>query len=176
MKKFLPAMNTVNFTGLLAGILISLISQNSFSQIPADFTGLWQFNREKSDAGSGNTFLDAKTILNIRQSEDSIIIKKNVIRPGSHDLVTTERYKLGGATVLRPEPNQSKNITTHWSEDRQTLFVYIDWIFSAGGSEREFQGEDSYRLNSDRNILTVFSTSQNNSGEKKMILVYDRVK
>lgn len=164
------------FVTILSTLLGVFIFQYSFSQTPADFSGHWQFNREKSESGSGGTFLDAQTLLTINQSSDSIIIIKNVIRPGSHNMVTTERYKLNGLTVLTPGPNQTKNITTQWSDDHQTLFVYIDWIFSAGGTEREFQGEDSYRLGHNRNSLTVFSTSQNTTGENSMILVYDRVK
>ena len=160
------------FTGLLAFNLI----YPAFPQATADFSGQWLFNPDKSNAGSGGPFLDAKTTLVITQTSDSILIDKKVIRPGSHDLITKEKYKLGGSTTLNPGQNQTKTISTHWSDDHLTLFLYIDWIFSGGGSEREFQGEDAYRLTDDGKTLTVFSTSQNTSGETRMVLVYDRVK
>ncbi len=163
------------FLAVILGVLSLLISPPAVSQQNPDFSGRWLFNVAKSDPGQGHTFLDARITLTIRQRPDSISITKTTQRPGSVDLVSREKYKLNGIVTLSPGKNQSKTVSTQWSEDGQTLIVSIDWIFNSESGSREINEQESYRLSNQGETLTVFSTSEDTPAENKMILVYDRV-
>ncbi len=140
---------------------------------PADFTGTWEFDGDRSDLGPmGGAFVPAR--LDVVERDHRLTIRSTRIIEYGPDQVTEQQLPLDGTPVksdfvnspevttarLSPDGRQlslDANISPTWAPPGTRITVHDTWTLSEGGS-----------------VLTVKRTTDSSQGKQQQTLIYDR--
>jgi len=137
---------------------------------PADFSGEWMLNQDKSmldNYGAGN--LPAK--LKIEQYENEINIQKSVVEEWRDDIVTDERLALNGEESKSEYSNAPRITTANLSANGDTLVIKSKVAFNNGG---QVATAETWHLQDKGKILAITQSSTSPGGERKITMIYDK--
>jgi mannan endo-1,4-beta-mannosidase len=155
---------------LRASLGLPLLALNK----PADFSGEWVLNEDKSEVGNAGTGnLAAK--LKITYEAGGIDIKKTFIEEWQDNRVTDEKSGLNGDESKSEYFGFPRTSTTGLSANRDTLKINSKVTFTRGGQTSNMLSTEAWCLQNHGKELCITQTSDSPQGKRKVILVYDKV-
>ncbi len=145
------------------------------SNKPANFSGEWMLNEDKSmpgNSGAGNLAYRLK----IRQTANEFAIQKSYIEEWTDDRVTTEKLGLNGEESKSEVFGGARITTANLSVGRDTLIIKSNGTFNRGGQISKIVTLENWTLQHHGNSLSITQTSTSPQGERKAVLIYDKVK
>jgi len=140
---------------------------------PANFSGEWVLNEDKSTlGGQGAGNLAAK--LKIGQRENEVDVQRSFIEEWEDDRVTDEKIMLNGQES-RSELFGAPRITTAaLSADRNTVNINSKVTFNRGGQASQMTIAEAWSLQSHGKELSIVQTTTSPQGIRKITLIYDK--
>lgn len=144
-----------------------------FSPPPANFSGTWVLNEEKSVFGrTGASTAPAR--LEIVHRDNSLTIKTARILEYTEDQVTEEKLALDGTESKSEFMNSPRVTTARRSEDGAGLTLNSTSAFTWGPPKNTMTTEEKWRLLDGGKTLSIQSTVHSLRGEIHTTLVFDR--
>ena len=138
---------------------------------PADFSGEWVLNEDKSMlGGAGN--LPHK--LKIDQKENEIAVQKSFVEEWTDDRVTEEKLMLNGEESKSQYFGAPRITTARMSLNRDTLIIKSNVTFNRGGQTSKMTTTEDWDLQNHGKTLSIIQSSSSPQGERKIMLVYDK--
>lgn len=163
---------------ILTAVIVCIFivsSANVFAQ-NSNFSGNWALNESKSKLPEMG-FRRPATKITVTQ--DNLALNTERLSKGrdGEDRITKEKITLDGKVCENVvfQDRVRKSVAT-WSADGKSLEIKSSMTFDMGGESREIKSSEIWKLNDDKSILTIESTSDGRDGEVKATLVYDIVK
>ena len=146
------------------------------SKYPANFSGEWALNEEKSvelnPAGLGNS---TAFHISAEQDDDQLQLKRSYVVEWGDDRVTNETILLDGSEMKTEFFNMPRISKTIWDKNQKKLTISSRAIFNRGGRPVEMSSQEEWTLENGGKTLKIVQTSTGfRDGEKKLILLYDR--
>jgi mannan endo-1,4-beta-mannosidase len=139
---------------------------------PADFTGTWIFDEERSrldNAGTGNL----PDLFSASQTNDALILKRVYRQEDSEDRVTNEALTFGTSTQSG-NPDVSQVTTLKRSENGDTLIVDSKSTMKRGAQTFESSAHEKWYLSDNKRSLFIDQSSSSPWGKRNVSLVYDK--
>jgi hypothetical protein len=146
------------------------------AQTPANFSGIWNFDKGKSTPGELQSDYPGTIVRKIAQTADTLSYTDTYRQPGSEDWETApEKFCLDGKEQIIKSSYSTNKKSVKWSADGKVLTtVYVATQVSKGVSQ-DFIMKDSFVLSADGKILTIERYSKNPvQGDKTSKFVYQR--
>ena len=141
--------------------------------IPADFSGEWVLNEDKSNlgnAGAGN--LPAR--LMIGQDNGGLKIKKTFIEEWEDSRVTDETIAFNSAESKSEYYGAPRISTARLSADKDTLTINSKTTFNRGGQASTFVTVETWSLQNRGNELRITQVADQPQGKRKQLLIYEK--
>jgi mannan endo-1,4-beta-mannosidase len=143
---------------------------------PADFSGLWALNEDRSQLGSGMGVGMVPARLEIAEAGNDLTIKSTRVVEYADDQVTTDHYVLDGATETKSEFFNSPRLTTgHKTEDGRGLELDSTVNFSFGPPGSRMTTTEVWNLLDGGRALSIRRHSVSARGEQTMTMVYTKL-
>ena len=139
---------------------------------PANFTGEWVFNEDKSTLNGGGTGNLANKLM-ILQNGDEFDLKRSYVEEWGDPRITEEKLKLNGEVVKTEGVDRST--ITKLSVKSDTLSINSEMSMSFGGQSFLIKTNELWRLQNKGKELCITQTTISPRGERKITLVYGRV-
>ena len=140
---------------------------------PADFSGEWVLNEDKSSLGNqGSGNLPAK--LKISQKENELDIKRSFTEEWQDDRITEEKMMLNGEESKSEFYGAPRITTASLSPNRDTLNVKSKVTFNRGGQTSEMTTTEVWGLQKHGKVLAIIQSSVSQQGERKITMIYDK--
>ncbi len=154
-----------------------MIAYNTFAgDEKSNFSGEWALNNEKSDLGEGR-FRRAAAKLTIQQEGNNLSIERLSRRQSGEEFVTTEKLTLDGKECENTTfGDRVRKSIANWSEDGKVLTITSTMVFEREGEQMGIKTIEIWKLTEEGNSLSINYTSSSPRGERKQMLVYDKVK
>lgn len=139
---------------------------------PADFTGEWIFNEEKSildNMGTGN--LPAG--ITLVQNNNDLTVKKLFLSEDSEDRITEEVLSPGKESKSGAE-NYLQTTRYNKSEKGDTLLIDSKVTMKRGEQLFNMATSEKWNLSGNGNELSIIQTSNNFRGKRVITMVFDR--
>jgi hypothetical protein len=151
MKSILVLRDSSKLSVIMAliGTLV-LTSLQSFSQIPADFSGTWILNVAKS---SPLPRFVSSTIV-ITQVQNEITLNITFVPKDSISIKRTDKYFIGSAISTR-STDKTRTLTSEWSPDKKTFSTTEIVINSKDGAKKESKRITTYSLTNKGKTLII---------------------
>jgi mannan endo-1,4-beta-mannosidase len=160
-------INAINPFRITLGL--PLLSLNK----PADFSGEWVLNEDKSTLGNnGAGNLPYK--LKISQDDNAIAAQKSFIEEWMDDRVTDEKMMLNGEESKSEFFGAPRITTAGLSADRDTLLIKSKVTFNRGGQTSQLNTTEVWSLQNRGRELSIVQTAVAPQGERKIVLIYER--
>ncbi len=160
-------INAVNpFRATLGLPLLSLTK-------PADFSGEWVLNEDKSTLGNGGSG-NLPYKLKIGQKENELQLQKSYIEEWTDDRVTDEKMKLNGEESKSVYFNAPLITTANLSPSGDELLIKSKATFNRGGQTMEMSTNETWHLENKGKTLSITQSSKSFRGERTVTLVYDK--
>jgi len=143
------------------------------TNIPADFSGEWVMNEEKSslgNAGAGN--LPAR--LTVEQDENGLDIKKTFIEEWQDNRVTNENIAFNGAESKSEYYGAPRISTAGLSPDNDTLHITSKVTFTRGGQTSTFVTTEAWHLQDHGGELCITQEADSPQGKRKQVIIYEK--
>lgn len=140
---------------------------------PADFSGEWILNEDKSTIGNSGA-VDLPFKLNIDQSSTEIAVKKSYLQEWTDDRVTNENMKLNGEEIKSEYFGGQRVTTANLSAGKDTLMIRSNTKFNRGDQSTAMKASEAWALQQNGKTLIVTQTSSTPQGERKIVLIYDK--
>jgi hypothetical protein len=157
-----------------------ILSQLTFGQAPADFSGVWELNNEKSSA----MFSGILSTMIITQDNNASLINIDITSTTLKDQTTkriNKKYDLSGNSVIvggSKETNTS--IFAKWSTDKQNFIVTEKLSRESNGKKSESTRTSIYFLENTGKTLKVKISdvlpkgSKIQDQDKELLMVFDK--
>jgi hypothetical protein len=165
-------------TAIITALFISLFLLQSLvigAQIPANFSGKWQYDKSSSDKEeTGNYSFSGSIVMEITQDTAIIKFTETYIRSGMKDYVMNPRsYLLDGKVVANNSGSGPAREFCAWSEDKKILTITSIMTDAVDGIAQDFTTAFTYVLSADLKTLTVEELHKSKlNGEKTIKNVY----
>jgi mannan endo-1,4-beta-mannosidase len=141
---------------------------------PADFSGNWLFNEEKSDVGNSGTGRIPYR-MKVDQDAEILFLKKYDIVEWGDDRITDEEIYLDGREMKSEFFNSPRISKTSWNMDSGSMTIESKVAFSRGGNRIEMESSEEWTLNKEGTVLKVHQQTTGFRGERMdIIMVYDK--
>ena len=140
---------------------------------PADFSGEWVLNEDKStlgNSGAGNLAHKLKIV----QKENEITTQKYFIEEWQDDRVTEEKMQLNGEESKSELYGAPRITTAGLSANRDTLNIKSKVTFNRGGQTSQMITTEAWSLQSRGKVLSITQSSISPQGERKITMIYDK--
>ncbi|OFY59257.1 MAG: hypothetical protein A2Y87_01485 [Bacteroidetes bacterium RBG_13_46_8] len=138
---------------------------------PADFSGEWIINEEKSDFGIwGASNLPYKMM--VVQSLDTLYVKRTVLLEYADDRITEERLTLDGKECQSEFRNLLRVTTAQFREGGDTLVIHSN---VTTGQTFEIVSKETWTTQEQGAILSIQQTSSSYWGERNIKMVFNRL-
>jgi hypothetical protein len=142
-------------------------------KVPADFSGEWIINEEKSLFGNfGASSLPYK--MSIAQNELELTIKRIMVLEYADDRINEERLTLDGKECRSEIMNSPRITTAQFNEGGDTLVIHSKVTMTRGNQTFEMVSKEIWTLEEQGAILSVEQTSSSYWGERNIRMVYNR--
>jgi mannan endo-1,4-beta-mannosidase len=148
---------------------LPLLSSNK----PADFSGEWVLNEDKSTLGSAGTG-NLPHKLKIRQNENDLAIQRSYLEEWQDDRVTDEKMTLDGQESKSEFYGAPRITTAGLSVNRDTLNIKSKVTFNRGGQASQMTITEAWGMQNRGKELVITQTSMSAQGERKIVMVYDK--
>jgi mannan endo-1,4-beta-mannosidase len=140
---------------------------------PADFSGVWVFNEEKSALDNfGAVYLPSK--LEIEQNGNELNIKRTVILEYTDNSTTEDNWTADGREY-RSEFRGAPMLTrVRLSPDNDTLFVRSKVTFGMGDQAREFVTDETWTIRNRGKELCIEQNSDSFREKRSIRIVFNR--
>ena len=143
-------------------------------KVPADFSGEWIINEEKSlFNNSGASSLPFK--MSIAQNEHEIAIKRIVVLEYADDRITEEKLTLDGKEVRSEFMNFPRITTAQFGEGGDTLVIHSKVSMLRGDQSFEMVVKETWTLEERGAVLSIQQASSSYWGERNITMVFDRL-
>jgi hypothetical protein len=150
-----------------------LPSLNNLPKQPANFSGNWIFNEEKSKLENvGMSNLPYK--LSITQIGNDLTIKKTVLLEYADDKVTEEKYTLDGKEVKSEFWNSPMITTANLSTLRDSLIIKSKVTVTRGDKTFDMITNENWTLHKRGKVLSINQSSTSLRGDRKILMIFDR--
>jgi mannan endo-1,4-beta-mannosidase len=145
----------------------------NFTPGPADFSGSWVLNEEKSVLGSmGAGFAPAR--LDVVQHGNDLTIRSTRVVEYGDDQVTEEKLTLDGSESKSVFMNSPRVTTAVRSGSGRELVMESTISFAWGPPGSKFVTQDTWKLGSRENVLILQRSSDSPMGKQNLTLIFDR--
>jgi mannan endo-1,4-beta-mannosidase len=144
-----------------------------FEPVPADFTGSWVINEDKSDFGRMGAGL-APARLDVVQKDNLLTIQTTRTSEYADDQVTEEKLALDGSEAKSEFMNSPRVTTTRRSADGRTILMDSVISFSRGAPGAKMTTKDIWQLLDGGRTLSIQRTMTGFRGEQNLTLIFDR--
>lgn len=139
---------------------------------PADFSGDWVFNEEKSKLDNfGMNNLANR--LEVIQDDDQLSLKRTYIDEWSDPRITDDKLPLNGVDV-KPSMRSQNTINAKLSAKSDSLHIHSKTVVKFGGQSFSIITNEAWGLQNSGKELSIIQTSTTPRGERKVVVVYDR--
>jgi len=160
-------INAVN--GMRAATSLPQLALNK----PADFTGEWILNEDKSSLdGAGASNLAAK--LKIAQDNSQVAVQKTFIEEWEDNRITNEKLSLNGTESQSEYYGFPRISTAQLSAGQDTLKINSKVSINRGGSSTTMLNTEAWALQNHGRELCITQTADSPQGKRKIILVYEK--
>ncbi len=139
---------------------------------PADFSGVWVFNEEKSSLDN-NGASNLPCMLEIEQNKNELIIKRTHIVEFADNTITEEIFPLDGSEIHSEFRNSPKVTTVTLSEKRDTLYIDSKVTFTWDNRTSETITREIWTLEERGKVLSIHQYSNSFWSERNIILKFD---
>ncbi len=155
-------------------LLIVLISVAATYISPANFSGEWTLNEEKSKFGEGSFGRFAAQTFKIRQEDTAIVIVRSGTTPNG-DYSYEEKVPFDGKEVETTVFNGAKRKSTlKGLEDQKSFTLNSNIRFDRDGNTFEVTSSEVWKLSEDGRSIHIESSSNSQFGTMTRSLVYDK--
>jgi mannan endo-1,4-beta-mannosidase len=144
-----------------------------FTPAPADFSGVWVLNEEKSvfgRMGAGG----APARLEINHHGNDLTIKSTRVVEFAEDQITEEKLTLDGAEVKSEFMNSPRVTTAHLAGDGESLTMDSTVALVWGPPNSKLTMQDVWQLLEHGRVLSIQSTTKSFRGEQHSTLIFER--
>lgn len=157
--------------------LFLLYSLNLKAQTTTNFSGIWEFDKARSDKNeTGNASFDGTIFLKINQNSDSMTCANTFILPDMKEYIMQPfSFFLDGRVTTNNEGTGPAKEFVIWSQDKKILTFNSIMTDSIDGVAQDFLTAYTYKISDDGKTLTieVFYKSKLN-GERTIKEVYKK--
>ena len=140
---------------------------------PADFTGEWILNEDKSTLGTfGSGNLPHKII--ITQNGEQLSVQKSYIEEWQDNRVTNETITLNGKEVTSGDAKSPRLSTAGLSANADTAIINAKATMNYGGRSFQMISKEKWNLNNHGKTLIITQYSDSPFGKRSVIMVYDK--
>ena len=140
---------------------------------PADFSGEWVLNEDKSTLGNGGSGnLPAR--LKIEQADSAVDVKKTFVEEWQDNRVTDEKLSLNGAESKSQYYGFPRTSNATLSTGLDTLHIKSKVSFNRGGQITTAVTTEDWSLQQHGRELSVSQVADTPQGKRKMVLIYDK--
>jgi hypothetical protein len=144
-----------------------------FEPAPADFSGSWVLNEEKSTLGRmGAGFAPAR--LDVVERGNDLTIRTTRVLEYADDQVTEEKLTLDGAESKSVFMNSPRVTTARLSADGQQLDMNSTVLLVWGPPGSKMTMKDGWRLSAGGDVLSIQRSTNSFRGQQDITLVFDR--
>jgi len=140
---------------------------------PADFSGKWIINEEKSmldNFGASHLPFKIETV----QKENEIIIKRTVLLEYADDRITTEKLTLDGKENKSAFMSSLQTTKAEFKPGGDTLFIQSKVTMQRGDQSIETITNENWTLQEKGTILSIQQYSSSFWGKRDITMVFDR--
>ena len=160
-------------------LCISVLVASAMSAPPADFSGTWALNKDKSEmaGGGGQQGTPDSITWKIAQAKDTITIETKQVFGGQERPATTLTYKLDGSETSAEVPGrggqmQKVLIKAKWQGDGKILELTRVRTMNMQG--QDFTVTNVEHVERDGNMLKVHSIAKTPQGDRESKLAFDK--
>jgi len=141
--------------------------------LPADFSGEWVLNEDKSTLGNGGAGSLAAR-LKIEQAESAIDVKKIYVEEWQENRVTDEKLGFDGAESKSEYYGFPRISTAGLSPALDTPHITSKVLFTRGGQTTTSLTTEDWTLLNHGRELCISQVADTPQGKRKTILIYDK--
>ena len=139
---------------------------------PADFSGDWVLNEDKSSLGNFGAGNSANK-MSIMQNGTELSLKRQYIEEWSDPRVTEDKFIMNGEEI-KSATMPSRATTAKLSANADTLMITSKMAFRNGGTNFQMATNENWSLQNKGKTLSIVQTSSSPRGDRKVTLVYDK--
>ena len=144
------------------------------NKYPADFSGNWLFNEEKSDLGNSGTGMVSYR-LKVIQDEETLFVKKFNIVEWGDDRIVDEEINLDGVEMRSEFRNSPRISKTGWNEGSGSMKIDSKVTFTREGNSFDMESREQWSLSGEGSELKIHQKSTGFRGNRiDVTLVYDK--
>ena len=141
---------------------------------PADFTGEWVLNEDKSTLGNyGSGNLPHK--LTITQNGNDLSVQKTYIEEWQDNRVTNEQMTLNGKEVQSSDSRSPRINMANLSANADTVMINSKATMNYGGKSFKMISNEKWNLKDHSKTLVVTQYSDTPFGKRSVTMVYDKL-
>ncbi len=140
---------------------------------PADFSGEWVLNEDKSTLGNGGSG-NLPYKLKIGQKDNEVQLQKSYIEEWTDDRVTDEKLNLDGEESKSVYFNAPLITTAGLSPNGDALTIKSKATFNRGGQTMEMSTNETWHLENKGKTLSITQYSKSFRGERTVTMIYDK--
>lgn len=139
---------------------------------PADFSGEWILNEDKSVLGNGGAG-NAASRMTVNQDGSQVVLKRSYIEEWSDPRITEDKLMLNGQEI-KSDGVPSRSTMAKLSANSDTLTVNSKMAFGNGAQGFRMETTENWSLQNKGKELVIIQTSTSARGTRKITLVYDK--
>ncbi len=141
---------------------------------PADFSGDWFFNEDKSELGGSGTATIAYR-MKTRQEGDMLFVNKYQVVEWGDDRVSHEEMDLSGGEMLSRWFGSPRVSVISWDAAGGSLRINSTVSFTRGGNTTEMKSSEEWSLSGDGRLLSIRQQSTGFRGNRiDVTLIYEK--
>jgi len=142
--------------------MLHFSSMNVHAQTPTNFSGNWEFDKAKSDAGFVESTYEGTVVRHMSQNAATIKYSDTYIHPDRPDFNTaSETYSLDGKEKVEKHSVGTSKKSAKWSQDKKVLIITNLDTQKLKGVPKDFLVVDSLKLSENKLTLTIIEYSKN---------------
>ena len=140
---------------------------------PADFSGEWVFNEDKSQLDNFGAGMIPER-MKITQKRDSLIIQKTFVQEYTDDRITVENLALDGSESHSEMYNSPRIMKASWTGKSDTLKIVSQVTIRWSGSPSTMTIDEAWNLSAPDKLLIINQTSNSFMGKRNITMVYEK--
>jgi len=164
---------------ICVSLCVSALVTSAMSAPPADFSGTWALNKEKSEmaGGGGQQGTPDSVTWKVTQAKDTITIETKQVFGGQERPAQTLTYKLDGTETMAEVPGrggqmQKVALKAKWQGDGKILELTRVRTMNMQGQDITITNIE--HLERDGGALKVHSIAKTPQGERESKLTFDK--
>lgn len=142
---------------------------------PADFSGVWTLNEQKSNFGDTSFGKFGATTLKVTQDKTSLTIARTGTTPEGDGYAWEEKLTADGKqSEIAVYGNGKRKSTLKWSDDKNSFTINSKTSLERNGMSIDITSTEVFKLSDGGKVLTIEVISNSSFGTMNRTLVYDK--